>query len=101
MSQTAEARREIAGWGYATPAAASHVHSALGAIATGALSALDPFRSSLPETYRMPVGIADAIALRSDWSILAMDYWHVLSEMHGAEWPERQQSLFDLDNFVH
>jgi hypothetical protein len=38
--------------------------------------------------YRMPGGIADVIALRSDWSILAMDYWQVLSEMHGAEYSE-------------
>jgi hypothetical protein len=50
--------------------------------------------------YRMPVGIADVIALRSDWSIFGMDYWHVLSEMHGAEWPGQQESLFDLNNFV-
>jgi hypothetical protein len=100
MNQMNEVRDEITRWGYATPVVAPHLQSALGAVASGASNVLDPFRSSLPDMYRMPAWIADGIALRSDWSILGMDYWRVLGEIHGSAEAEQQESLFDPNDFV-
>ena len=60
---------------------------------------LDPFRTSLPRTYwRVPSWVADTVALRSDWCVCGMDYWHVARTLYRPE-NERQESLFDPSDF--
>jgi hypothetical protein len=56
---------------------------------------LDPFRSSLPSTYKaLPAVWADIVALRSDWTVYWMDFRFVRQhELPAID--KRQESLFD------
>lgn len=56
---------------------------------------LDPFRSSLPSAYhQLPSGMADVIALRSDWGIYGMDFHYVCQRKLHDAFP-KQELLFD------
>jgi hypothetical protein len=99
MTNATGARREIAMRGYATPTVLPHVESRFGALARGASSALDPFRSSLPSIYsQVPSWLADTVALRGDWAIYGMDFWHVLHALDSTD-DQEQGSLFDPRDF--
>jgi hypothetical protein len=100
ISDSRKARYEIADWGYATPVVCSHVRSPLASLASGASSMFDPFRSSLPSVYRYwPSGVADVIALRSDWGIYRMDFEYVHErKLHDAN--QQELSLFDPKDLV-
>jgi hypothetical protein len=95
MSDRSEARREITEWGYATPIVCPHLQSPLTGLVLGASRMLNPFRSSLPSAYHhLPSGMADVIALRSDWGVYGMDFQYVRQcKPHDAN--PQQELLFD------
>jgi hypothetical protein len=96
ISDSRKARCEIADWGYATPIACPHFRSPLAGLVSGASSMFDPFRSSLPSTYRhWPSGVADMIALRSDWGMYRMDFQYVRQRRLPDVNSWQELSLFD------
>ena len=106
LTESRRARRAIAAHGYATPVAYHHLVSPGASMAWGAWSMIDPFRSSLPYLYswNWDRAIADAMALRSDWSMYGEDFVFVVGDAAralGAESTPRvhpdQRSLFDDD----
>jgi hypothetical protein len=96
ISDSRKARHEIANWGYATPVVCPHLRSPLAGLVSGASSMFDPFRSSLPSVYHYwPSGMADVIALRSDWGIYRMDFQYVHQRKLHAANRQQELSLFD------